>query len=224
MISRMLIDKAETPGGGKELRLYQHDKDFMIVAGNFELMNSRAHASEEELAKLAMVKITGQANPRVLIGGLGMGFTLRAALNGLPQTAEVVVAEIVPAVVKWNQGVLAGLAGNAIADKRVKIYEGDVTELIKTGKNSYDAIVLDVDNGPEGLSLESNDWFYGFKGLNVIWGALRPEGVLGIWSASRDEQLTYRLKNAGFLVEEIRARSRPGGKGAHHHLWISVKK
>ena len=224
MIPRILIDKVETPGGGKELHLYQHDKDFIITAGNFELMNSRAHASEEELAKLAMIKITGQANPRVLIGGLGMGFTLRAALNSLPQTAEVVVAEIVPAVVKWNQGLLAGLAGNPLADKRVKIYEGDAAELIKTGKNGYDAIVLDVDNGPEGLVLESNDWFYGFKGLNVILGALRAKGVLGIWSASMDEQLTYRLKNAGFLVEEIRVRSRPGGKGRHHHLWISVKK
>lgn len=224
MIPRILIDKAPTPGGGKELKLFQHDKDFIIMAGTFELMNSRAHASEDDLAKLSVQKITGQKNPRVLIGGLGMGFTLRAALDGLPETAEVLVAEIVPAVVKWNQDVIGGLTGNPLADKRVQICEVDVAELIQKAKSEYDAIVLDMDNGPEGLSLKSNDWFYGFKGLSVICGALRPGGVLGIWSASKDDRLTIRLKTVGFLVEEVRARACPGGKGAHHHLWICVKK
>lgn len=224
MIPRILIDKAQTPGGGKELRLYQHDKDFFIYAGNLELMSSRAHASEDEVAKLAMQKVAGEFAPRVLIGGLGMGFTLRAALDVLPKKVDVLVAEIVPAVVKWNQGVLGHLAGNPLADKRVTVREVDAAELIEEGQGGYNAIVLDLDNGPQGLSLESNDWFYSLKGLKVIAGALRPRGVLGIWSAGPSDELTFHLKGAGFSVEEIRARARPGGKGAHHHLWIAEKK
>ncbi len=224
MIPRILIDKAATPGGGKELRLYQHDKDFIIVAGNLELMSSRAHASEDEVAKLAMQKVAGEFAPRVLIGGLGMGFTLRAALDVLPKKVDVYVAEIVPAVVKWNQGVLAHLAGKPLEDKRVTVHEVDAAELIEDAGNGYNAIVLDLDNGPQGLSLESNDWFYSFKGLKVVMAALRPKGVLGIWSAGPDARLSACLKDVGFAVEEVRARARPGGKGAHHHLWIAVKK
>ncbi len=224
MIPRILIDKAPTPGGGKELKLYQHDKDFIIIAGTLELMNSRAHESEDALARLAVEKIKSQENPRVLVGGLGMGFTLRAALDGLPKTAEVLVAEIVSAVVRWNHGVLGGLTSHALQDPRVRVYEVDVAELIKKAKGEYDAILLDMDNGPAGLSLESNDWFYGFKGLHTLAGALRPGGVLGIWSAGPDNQLTYRLKNVGFLTEEIGVRARPGGKGAHHSIWLAVKR
>ncbi len=223
MLPRILIDTVKMPLGGKELRLYQHDKDFMIFAGSSELMSSRVHASEDELAKLAMKNVVGEFQPRVLIGGLGMGFTLRAALDVLPKKVEVLVAEIVPAVVKWNQGLLAPLAGNPLADKRVVIREVDVAELIEEPQSGYNAIVLDIDNGPEGLLLASNDWFYGFKGLKVIFAALRPRGVLGIWSASRDNQLTERLESVGFSVEEVRSRARPGGKGAHHHLWIATK-
>lgn len=223
MIPRILIESVKMPRGGKELRLFQHDKDFMIYSGTFELMSSRAHASEDEVAKLAMQKVAGELNPRVLIGGLGMGFTLRAALNALPKKVEVIVAEVVPEVVKWNQGVLAHLSGNALEDKRVSVREVDAAELIEEGQNGYNAIVLDLDNGPEGLVLESNDWFYSFKGLKVIMNALRPRGVLGIWSAGPDNELTYRLKSVGFFVEEIRARARPNGKGAHHYLWIASK-
>ena len=224
MLPRILIDTAKMPWGGKERRLYQHDKDFMIFAGASELMSSRVHASEDELAKLTMKNVAGEFQPRVLIGGLGIGFTLRAALDVLPKKVEVLVAEIVPAVVKWNQGVLAHLAGNPLADKRVTVCEVDAAELIEEAESGYNAIVLDLDNGPQGLSLESNDWFYSSKGLKVIAGALRPKGVLGIWSAGPDAQLTECLKSAGFSVEEIRARARPGGKGAHHHLWIASKR
>jgi spermidine synthase len=224
MIHRVLLDTAETPDGGKELRLYQHDKDFFILAENEDLMSSRMHESEDQLARITTERITHRKQPSVLIGGLGMGFTLRAALDGLPESAKVVVAELVPAVVNWNRGLLAHLAGNPLADKRVEIQEIDVAKILRKTKNHYDAILLDVDNGPSGLSRKSNDWFYGMSGLYAARGALKSGGLLGIWSAAPDREFENRLRIVDFEVEGIRVRSRPGGKGAHHHLWIACKK
>ncbi len=224
MIHRVLLDTAETPDGGKELRLYQHDKDFFILAENEDLMSSRMHESEDQLARITTERITHRKQPTVLIGGLGMGFTLRAALDGLPESAKVVVAELVPAVVNWNRGLLAHLAGNPLADKRVEIQEIDVAKILRKTKNHYDAILLDVDNGPSGLSRKSNDWFYGMSGLYAARGALKSGGLLGIWSAAPDREFENRLRIVDFEVEGIRVRSRPGGKGAHHHLWIACKK
>ncbi len=224
MIPKVLIEEADIPGGGKRLSLYQQDKDFYINAGREELMSSRMHFSEDELARLAMEKIKYQPDPQVLIGGLGMGYTLRAALDNLPKKAKITVAEIVPAVVRWNRTVLAGLANDPLSDERVEIQEQDVAGLIKCVKNRYNGIILDVDNGPAGLSKKSNDWFYQFEGLKAIKSALKVGGVLAIWSAYFDQPLPYRLKSVGFHVEEIKVRSRPGNKGSHHYVWIATKR
>jgi spermidine synthase len=224
MIPQILLDKAETPDGGKELRLYQHDKDFSISVGNVPIMSSRTHESEEMLARLALERIEKQEHTRVLIGGLGMGFTLRAALDALPATARVEVAELVPAVVKWNRGLLAALAGHPLDDSRVVVREVNAARMIKEGKGRYDVILLDVDNGPAGLSRTGNHWFYGLSGLYATLAALRPEGVLALWSAGPDVEFTHRMEKVGFEVEAIRVRARAGGKGAHHLIWIATKK
>jgi spermidine synthase len=223
MIPQILIDKAETPDGGKELRLYQHDKDFSICVGNVQLMSSRTHESEEALARLALERIEKKERTLVLIGGLGMGFTLRASLDALPATARVVVAEIMPAVVKWNRGPLAFLAGHPLNDERVEVREVNAARMIKEGKGRYDAILLDVDNGPAGLSRTGNHWFYGLSGLHASLAALRPEGVLALWSAGPDVEFIRRMEKTGFEVEAVRVRARAGGKGAHHVIWIAKK-
>jgi spermidine synthase len=223
MIPQILLDKAQTPDGRKELRLYQHDKDFLISVGNVQLMSSRTHESEEALARLALERIEKKENLRVLIGGLGMGFTLRAALDLLPAQAKVVVAELIPAVVKWNRGPLADLAGHALEDLRVEVYEGDAAKMIRHGQGCYDAILLDVDNGPAGLSRAGNHWFYGLSGLHAMLAALKPNGVLALWSAGPDVEFTRRMEIVGFEVEAIRVRARAGKKGAHHVIWLAKK-
>ncbi len=222
MIPTLLLDTAPAPDPGKELRLYQHDADFSIKLGNVELMNSRMHGSEEELARLACREILNRPAPQILIGGLGMGFTLRAALDMLPSEAQITVAELIPAVVKWNQGVLSALAGHPLRDERVKIHEGDVRKMIKAGKGEYDAILLDVDNGPKRLFQEDNNRLYSLKGLYVARTALRPRGILGIWSSGPDIDFTQRLYSAGFEVAEVRVNARAGRKaGGHHLIWLA---
>jgi len=227
MIPWKLLDQAQTPGNGEELRLYQHDQDYSIKAGNYELMNSRIYGSEDALAKLGCQKIAKNPRARVLIGGLGMGYTVRTALNELAATAQVVVAELVPAVVKWNRGVLAHLAGRPLDDQRVKVQEGDVAQIIKSATGSYDAsydaILLDVDNGPQGLVRKDNDWLYGREGLKTAYTALRPKGVMAVWSSGPDGAFARRLCQAGFDVDEVKVRARGGrGKGgAHHVIWTA---
>ena len=225
MIPWKLLDQAQTPGNGEELRLYQHDQDFSIKAGNYELMNSRIYGSEDALAKLGCQKIAKQPQPRVLIGGLGMGYTVRTALNELGTKAQVVVSELVPAVVKWNRGVLAHLAGNPLDDQRVTVREHDVAQLIKAANGEYDAILLDVDNGPNGLVRKDNDWLYSRDGLNAAFSALRPRGVLAVWSSGPDGAFARRLRQAGFEVDEVKVRARGGGGkgGAHHVIWTALR-
>lgn len=223
MISRILLDTAPVPGG-RPLNLYMHDGDFTIKAGTLELMNSRMHGSEDALGRLACEAVGKRFSPRVLIGGLGMGFTLRSALDRLPRSAEVIVAELVPAVVKWNRGVLADLAGRPLDDPRVKVETGDVAGLIKSARNEYQAIILDIDNGPQGLTQKENDWLYNYKGLYAMKAALAPEGILAVWSAGRDDKFTRRLEAAGFEVEQVRVRAHAGLKGSHHLVWIARKK
>ena len=225
-----LLDRAQTPGNGLELRLYQRDTEFSIKAGNYELMNSRIYGSEDALAKLACQKITNHPRARVLIGGLGMGYTLRTALDGLGAKAQVAVAELVPAVVRWNRGFLADLAGSPLADHRVSIHEADVAQMIKAAKGDYNAILLDVDNGPQGLTRKDNDWLYGLEGLTTAFAALRPEGVLAVWSSGPDPAFARRLRKAGFKVDEVGVRARGQGKGigtikggAHHIVWIATR-
>ena len=226
MIPWKLLDRAQMPGSGEELRLYQRGAEFSIKAGIYELMNSRIYGSEDALAKLACQKITKHPRARVLIGGLGMGYTLRSALNGLGANAQVVVAELVPAVVKWNRGLLADLAGSPLDDNRVTLHEADVAQMIKTAKGDYNAILLDVGNGPQALTRKDNDWLYSLKGLNTAFAALRPKGVLAIWSSGPDPAFTQRLRQAGFELDEVRVRARGGGKGkggAHHIVWVAMR-
>ena len=217
-----LLEVANVPGDDGDLRLYCRGDDFVIKAGKYELMNSRMHGSEDALAVLACQRIANRPRPRLLIGGLGMGFTLAAALQQLGPDAEVVVAELVPAVVTWNHGPLAALAGSPLEDPRVKVYEGDVGELIRVKKPAYDAILLDVDNGPEGLTRKENDGLYSPAGLAAARTALCPDGVLGVWSISPDQAFSKRLERAGFSVEEMRVRAHRG-RGAKHMIWLATR-
>ncbi len=216
-----LLHATKVPGTGEEMRLLQRGDAFSIRLGNIELMNTRAHASEEQLATLALAKITGRPRPRLLIAGLGMGFTLRTALDGVGPEARIEVAELVPAVVEWNRGLLAGVSGNALDDPRVELFEGDVAARIRAGRATYDAIVLDVDEGPEGTTV-ATDRLYNIEGLHAAHRALRPGGVFAVWSPGPEQRFTPRLRKAGFAVEELRVRAGSGG-GSRHVIWIAVK-
>jgi spermidine synthase len=209
------------PGNGAELRLYQRGDEFSIkIAGRGELMNSRVHGSEDALAEHTCARLVEGRQPRLLIGGLGMGFTLAAALRHLGAQAKVVVAELVPAVVAWNRGPLGERAGHPLEDPRVTVREGDVARVIQAEQQAYDAILLDVDNGPEGLTRKENDWLYSMNGLNAAYAALRPQGVLAVWSAGPDQDFLQRLRKVGFEADEVRVRSH-GSKGARHIIWFA---
>ena len=224
MIPWTLLDSAHMPGNGVLLSLYQRDSEFSIKEGNDVLMNSRAYGSEVALAELACQRLSNPLRARVLIGGLGMGYTVRSALNGLGAKAHVVVAELVPAVVQWNLGILAHLAGSPLDDDRVSIHETDVAQLIKIAKGDYDAILLDVDNGPQALVREANDWLYSLPGLKTAFAALRPKGVLAIWSSVAEPAFARRLRKTGFEVDEVGVRAREGRKGgAHHIVYIAMR-
>jgi spermidine synthase len=186
-------------------------------------MNSRMHGSEDALAELACKRVADREQPRVLIGGLGMGFTLSAALANLDTNAEVVVAELVPAVVKWNRTHLAELAGHPLDDPRVTVRESDVRLLIKADKDAYDAILLDVDNGPDGLTHEGNDRLYTHGGLAAAKAALKPGGILAVWSAEPDKSFSKRLRGSGFKMEEISVRARGKRGGRRHTIWLAEK-
>jgi spermidine synthase len=215
-----LLDTATIPGGG-ELGLYEHGEDFVIkVVGGQDLMSTRTHGSADALADLTCPGVAGRERARVLIGGLGVGFTLAAALRHLGPDAEVVVAELVPEVVEWNRGALGEHAGNPLRDERVTVEEVDVSLILRASGRAFDAILLDVDNGPEGLTQKGNDWLYSKAGLNVSFRALRPRGVLGVWSAGTDRAFTKRLGQAGFEVEEVPVRAHRG-KGARHLIWVA---
>ena len=219
----VLLDEVEVPGDGGSMKLYQRAFEFSISVKNDELMNSRMHGSEDALAELCCKNVADRKNPRVLIGGLGMGFTLRAALDHLGENAEVVVAELVPAVVKWNRTHLAGLAGHPLDDPRTIVRESDVGLVIKEKADAYDAIMLDVDNGPDALTHAGNDRLYTHGGINEAKNALKPGGFLGIWSAEPDTSFTKRLRGAGFKVEEVTVRARTT-KGRRHTIWLAEKK
>jgi spermidine synthase len=218
-----LLDTAEVPGGGGQLRLLQRGAEFSIRLGHNELMNSRVHGSEEALAKVAIAKLGAHPRPRILIGGLGMGFTLRAALRAIGAEARVVVAELLPAVVAWNRGWLADVSDHSLTDARVSIREEDVASLIKAERSAYDAILLDVDNGPEALTRKANDRLYDLAGLGAAYAALRPRGVLATWSAGPDRDFTRLLRKVGFAVSEVRVRARGARGGAHQIIWIAAR-
>ena len=230
MIPWSHIDTAQIPGGG-ELRLMRRGSEFSIRLGGNELMNSRLSGSEEALATLACERIGGRARPRLLIGGLGMGFTLRAALAALGPTAQVAVAELVPQVVAWARGAMAEVFGGSLDDARLRIDEIDVGAAIAAAASDpnirYDAILLDVDNGPDGLSRPSNDRLYDSGGLSTAYAALRPGGVLAVWSSAPDRDFSKRLRDAGFRVDELRVRAngkRTGTRGgARHVIWMAAR-
>lgn len=193
------------------------------MLGSNELMNSRLSGSEEALATLACERIAARPSPHLLIGGLGMGFTLRAALGAIGSDARVTVAELVPAVVAWARGPMAEIFSGSLDDPRVAVHEGDVAAAIQSGRESYDAILLDVDNGPDGLTHAANDGLYNRKGLLAARDALRPGGVLAVWSSGPDTRFTKRLRDARFSAEEVATRANGKRGGARHMIWIAVK-
>ncbi len=222
MIPWEYLDRAALPTGG-EISLYRRGGEFSIRVGHRELMNSRAHASEEALADLAMARIADCTGRRILIGGLGMGFTLAAALRQIGPAGRVVVAELVPEVVTWNQSWLAPLAGYPLRDARVTVHTGDVAQLLRAACQRYDAILLDVDNGPEALTHAGNGWLYARPGLNAALAALRPSGVLAVWSSGPNPVFAQRLRRAGYQVEEIAVPARDGRKGRRHLIWLAIR-
>lgn len=200
----------------------QRGSEFSIMAGARTLMNSRASGSEMALATLVCARLRG-ADCSVLIGGYGMGFTLRAALDELPGTGRILVAELVPAVMAWARGPMAGLTAGCLDDPRVTVHEGNVGDVIASRPAGFDAIILDVDNGPDGFSRDANDRLYAVKGLVAARKALRPKGILAVWSAAPDDEFTRRLGTAGFAVEKVKARANKG-RGGWHTIWIATKK
>jgi spermidine synthase len=222
MIRWVQLAAAAVPDDGGELRLMQRGSEYSIMSGSIELMNSRVSGSEEALATLAGARLGDIPGPHVLVGGFGMGFTLRAVLASLGPKARVTVAELVPAVIAWARGPMAALTGGCLDDPRVCVVEGDVARLIGAAEGVYDAILLDVDNGPEGLSRAANDRIYDRAGLDAARRALRPGGVLAVWSASPSAPFSQRLRKAGFAVEEHRVRAARTGGGARHMIWLAA--
>jgi spermidine synthase len=222
MTPRELLDTADVPGG-EPLRLFRRGDDHMIVLERNELMNSRMSGSEEALAVMTLERL-GKREARVLIGGYGMGFTLRAALGVLGTNAKVTVAELVPKIVDWARGPMAALTNGCLDDPRVKIVFDDVGRVIADGQNAYDAILLDVDNGPDGLTRVGNDSLYSMRGLDSARQALRPGGILAVWSAAPDSPFARRMRDSGFVVEEVAVRARQNGKGPRHVIWFGTRR
>lgn len=222
MIARELIDTADVPGR-QQLRLFRRGDDYMIVLDHNELMNSRMSGSEEALAVMACERLAGRRAPHMLIGGYGMGFTLRAALAALGDDARISIAELVPEIIQWARGPMAELAAGCLDDPRVTLVPGDVVDVIAAAKGRYDAILLDVDNGPDGLTREDNDRLYSASGLEAAKAALTPGGILAIWSAAPDQAFARRLGRAGFRVDEVAVRARSNGRGARHVIWFATK-
>ena len=223
MIPWLQLDTARVPGADVQLRLMQRGAEFSMRLGQNELMSSRLSGSEEALATLACRRIEAVKSPHLLIGGLGMGFTLRAALAVLGSDARIMVAELVPAVIAWARGPMADIFGDSLDDPRASIREADVVDVIRSHDSAFDAILLDVDNGPEGLIRKANDALYDVKGLNAIRRALRPGGVLAVWSSGPNPLFSKRLRAAGFDVNEVAVRATTKRSGARHVIWFATK-
>jgi spermidine synthase len=219
-----ILDSLSTPDG-RELTLSERDQLFTIRVDDVELMSNRAYGSEEKLARLGFAVLGTRAAPRILVGGLGMGFTLRAVLEELAgqSDAAVVVAELFPAVVQWSRTWLGRLAGHPLEDPRVRVVEGDVRLLLAASSDAFDLVLLDIDNGPEALTLDANDHLYTPRGITTVRKALRPGGVVAVWSAGHDVQFANRLQQCGFEVEVHQVSARPGGKGERHVVFVGRK-
>jgi spermidine synthase len=223
MIPWIELDRTPLPQGG-ELRLMRRGHEFSIKLGVAELMTSRLFGSEVALATLAAEKLKDRPKARVLIGGLGMGFTLRAALSAFGAEAKIVVAELVPAVVRWARGPMADLFGACLDDPRVELVEADVAVVIRRAAPLFDAILLDVDNGPEGMTQTANDRLYATRGLAAARAALSPGGVLAVWSQGPDRAFAQRFEKAGFSVEDKRVRAGGVHGGSRHVIWLGVRR
>lgn len=225
MFRTTLLASATIPDADKQLLLHEHANRFAIsIPGRGELMNSRVHGSEIALAEMTCQRLTNQRDPRLLIGGLGMGFTLAATLAALGPQARIVVSELVPEVVDWNRDLIGEPAGHPLDDPRAEVFVGDVARLIRQELGGYDAILMDVDNGPEALIRRENDWLYSQAGLAATRMALKPNGWLAVWSASPDRQFTDRLRQADFQVDLQMVRPHRAGKGARHYIWFSQRR
>jgi spermidine synthase len=222
MLPWTLLDSAQIPGDGGEMRLHQRGSEYSIRVGGYELMNSRVYGSEDALAEIVCERLPSPT--RILIGGLGMGYTLAGVLRRTNAKTEVVVAELVPAVVQWNRGPLAPLASNPLADPRTIVREEDVLRVIQEAPRAFDAILLDVDNGPSALTAKANDRLYGSRGLQAAAAALRPNGILAVWSAGPDPAFTKRLQQAGFTAEEVRVRARGKAGGSRFLIWLARRR
>lgn len=218
----VLLDTTPIPNNGGALSLFEYGEDFVIKlegGKGGQLMNTRMHGSEDALAEIPCKQVAGRPAARVLIGGLGMGFTLASALKHLGPDAEAQVAELVPGVIEWNRGPLGAKAGNPLNDPRTTVLNADVAQVLQAEPKGYDAIMLDVDNGPEGLTHSANTWLYSLDGLRTCARALRPKGLLAVWSASADRQFSQRLSQAGFKAEEVQVYAH-GNRGPRHTIWI----
>lgn len=216
-----LLGEAPVPGSNRTLSLHRDKDDFYIhVTGGGELMSTRRHGSEDALGRIPCQALGQIESPRVLIGGLGMGFTLAAALAELGPQAEVTVAELIPEVVDWNREALGDPSGRPLDDPRTRVYVGDVAVLLSRHRDYFDVIALDVDNGPDGLTQNSNDWLYSMPGIIAAQEALNPKGILAYWSAGQDPAFHDRLRRSGFLVEEKVVHAH-GKKGARHFIWLA---
>ena len=216
-----LLGQTRTPEG-EEMTLTRHGSEYVILASGQSLMSSRMHGSEEALATFTFARIRGRDEPRVLIGGLGMGFTLRATLDLLPPDGAVVVAELLPAVVEWNRGPLGPLAGHPLEDRRVRVEQCDVAATLRSSTDAFDAILLDVDNGPAAFATSGNAGLYNDAGLAAARTSLRKEGVLAVWSAWDDRKFEQRLRYAGFRVEVERVRARLKQGGPKHTIFLGT--
>lgn len=217
-----LLGTARIPDTDTVMKLHRHADRFSIsIPGRGELMNTRVHGSERALAGLAFERIGRRAGQRVLVGGLGVGFTLAAVLDHMQADGEAVVAELVREVVDWNRDYIGEPAGHPLQDPRCIVHVGDVADLVKAPGRGFDAVLLDVDNGPEALIRIQNDWLYSPAGLQAARRALRPGGVLAVWSASDDRRFTRRLERAGFTVEREVVRPNRAGKGPRHLIWLA---
>jgi len=217
-----LLDETITPNGA-DLKLVRRDSEYIILANGKSLMSSRMHGSEEALATFGCRRARALEQPSVLVGGLGMGFTLRATLDVLPLDAMVVVAELVPAVVEWNRGPLGPLAGHPLKDKRVRVHVGDVAVALRSCPGQFDAVLLDVDNGPAAFTASENAGLYDDRGLALARAALKMGGVLAVWSARENRRFEQRLRYGGFAVEVERVRGRLKKGGPRHVIFLGHK-
>lgn len=216
-----LIETALVPGSETQMSLFHCGNDYSICVNGKELMNTRLHGSEESLAELGCANMIGRDDGCVLVGGLGMGFTTAATLRHVGKKAKIVIAELVPAVEEWNRDYLGHYAGFPLKDSRCTLQIADVADVLRKQHSTYDSILLDVDNGPNGMTQEANNWLYWNEGLQVIRKALKPKGILAIWSAHQDRGILKRLAQVGYEVSEHRVPARSSGGGGRHIIWVA---